>query len=41
MRGNVLVMTICECIWPLLSLYVLALGGNYETLGLTMAAARA
>lgn len=46
MRGNVLVMTICECvwrstidiIWPFLSLYVLELGGSYETIGLIMAA---
>jgi MFS family permease len=46
MKGNVLVMTICECIWrstidiiwPFLSLYVLALGGSYETIGIIMAA---
>ena len=46
MRGNVLVMTVCECvwrstidiIWPFLSLYVLELGGSYETIGLIMAA---
>jgi MFS family permease len=45
MKGNVLVMTICECvwrssidiIWPFLSLYVLSLGGNYETIGFIMA----
>jgi MFS family permease len=45
MRGNVLVMTVCECvwrstidiIWPFLSLYVLELGGSYETIGLIMA----
>ncbi len=45
MRGNVLVMTACECvwrstidiIWPFLSLYVLDLGGSYETIGLIMA----
>ncbi len=45
MRGNVLVMTVCECvwrstidiIWPFLSLYVLDLGGSYETIGLIMA----
>ena len=44
MRGNVLVMTICECvwrstidiIWPFLSLYVLELGGSYETIGFIM-----
>lgn len=49
MRGNVPLMTICECIrrstldliWPFLSPYVLALGGSYETLGSTMTAARA
>ena len=42
MRGNVLVMTVCECVWwstidiigPFLSLYVLELGGSYETIGL-------
>ena len=47
MRGNVLVMTICECVWrstvdivwPFLSLYVLALGGNYQTIGLIMSGA--
>ena len=46
MRGNILVITICEClfrvsidiIWPFLSLYVLSLGGSYETIGLIMAA---
>lgn len=45
MRGNVLVMTVCECvwrasidiIWPFLSMYVLSLGGSYETIGLVMA----
>ncbi len=45
MRGNVLVLTICECvwrstidiIWPFLSLYVLDLGGSYETIGFIMA----
>jgi len=45
LRGNVLVMTVCECvwrssidiIWPFLSLYVLDLGGSYETIGLIMA----
>jgi MFS family permease len=46
MRGNVLVMTVCECVWrstidvlwPFLSMYVLSLGGSYETIGLVMAA---
>ena len=46
MRGNILVMTICEClfrvsidiIWPFLSLYILSLGGSYETIGLIMSA---
>ena len=36
MRGNILIMTICECLWrvsidvmfPFLSLYVLSLGGS-------------
>jgi DHA1 family multidrug resistance protein-like MFS transporter len=45
MRGNVLVMTACECIWrasidilwPFLSMYVLSLGGSYETIGFVMA----
>jgi len=45
MRGNVLVMTVCECvwrasidiIWPFLSMYVLSLGGSYETIGFVMA----
>ena len=45
MRGNILVMTICECvwrstidiIWPFLSLYVLSLGGSYQTVGQIMA----
>jgi MFS family permease len=44
MRGNVLVMTICECvwrstidiIWPFLPVYILSLGGSYETIGLIM-----
>lgn len=47
LRGNVRVMTICECvwrssvdiIWPFLSLYVLELGGSYETIGLIMSGA--
>jgi MFS family permease len=45
MKGNILVMTICECIWrisvdvifPFLGLYVLSLGGSYETIGQVMA----
>ncbi len=45
MRGNVLVLTICsilwrmsiDIIWPFLSLYVMALGGEYETIGQVMA----
>jgi len=45
MRGNILVMTVCESmwristdvVWPFLSLYVLYLGGSYETVGLVMA----
>jgi len=45
MKGNVLVMTVCECvwrasidiIWPFLPLYVLHLGGSYETIGVIMA----
>jgi DHA1 family multidrug resistance protein B-like MFS transporter len=45
MRGNILVMTVCECvwrstidiIWPFLSLYVLSLGGSYQTVGQIMA----
>jgi MFS family permease len=45
MRGNVLVMTVCECvwrstidiIWPFLAIYVLELGGSYETIGFIMA----
>ncbi|MFH1179254.1 MAG: MFS transporter [Candidatus Bathyarchaeota archaeon] len=49
MKGNVLVMTICECvwrstidiIWPFLSLYVLSLGGSYETIGIIMAVGNA
>jgi MFS family permease len=44
MRGNVLVMTICECvwrstvdvIWPFLPLYVKFLGGSNETIGIIM-----
>ena len=45
MRGNILIMTVCECLWrvsvdvlfPYLSLYVLSLGGSYETIGQVMA----
>lgn len=45
MKGNVLVMTACECvwrstidiIWPFLPLYVLSLGGSYETIGVITA----
>jgi MFS family permease len=45
MRGNVLVLTVCsilwrmsiDIIWPFLSLYVMALGGEYETIGQVMA----
>ena len=44
MKGNVLVMTLCECVWrstidilwPFVPLYVLSLGGEYETIGLIM-----
>ena len=47
LRGNVLVMTVCECIWrstvdiiwPFLSLYVLELGGSYQTVGVIMSVA--
>lgn len=45
MRGNVLVLTTCstlwrisiDVIWPFLALYIIALGGDYETVGLVMA----
>ena len=45
MRGNVLVLTVCsslwrisiDIIWPYLSLYVIELGGEYETIGQVMA----
>ena len=45
MRGNVLVLTVCSVLWrmsidiisPFLSLYVMALGGEYETVGQVMA----
>jgi MFS family permease len=44
-RGNILVLTICnilwrlsqDVIWPFIGLYILALGGEYETVGLVMA----
>ena len=44
LKGNILVMTVCEClfrvsidvVWPFLSLYVLFLGGSYETVGIVM-----
>jgi MFS family permease len=47
LRGNALVMTVCECIWrstvdivvPFVSLYVLELGGSYQTIGLVMSLA--
>jgi MFS family permease len=45
MRGNVLTLTVCsvlwrisiDVIWPFLALYIMALGGEYETVGLVMA----
>jgi len=45
MSGNVLVLTTCstlwrisiDVIWPFLALYIIALGGDYETVGLVMA----
>jgi MFS family permease len=45
MKGNVLVLTICsilwrisiDIIWPFLALYIMALGGEYETIGQVMA----
>jgi MFS family permease len=44
-RGNVLVLTVCSILWrisvdvvrPYLALYIMALGGSYETIGLVMA----
>jgi MFS family permease len=47
LRGNALVMTVCECIWrstvdivvPFVSLYVLELGGSYQTIGYIMSGA--
>lgn len=45
MRGNVLVLTVCsslwrisiDIIWSYIGLYVIALGGEYETIGQVMA----
>jgi MFS family permease len=45
MKGNVLILTICsilwrisiDIIWPFLALYIIALGGEYETIGQVMA----
>ena len=45
MRGNVLVLTVCstmwrmsvDIVWGYLSLYIIALGGEYETIGQVMA----
>ena len=45
MKGNVLTLTICsilwrisiDIIWPFLALYIMALGGEYETIGQVMA----
>ncbi|MCX6648290.1 MAG: MFS transporter [Candidatus Bathyarchaeota archaeon] len=45
MKGNVLTLTICsilwrvsiDIIWPFLALYIMALGGEYETVGQVMA----
>ena len=47
LKGNALVMTVCECIWrstvdivvPFVSFYVLELGGNYQTIGFIMSGA--
>jgi MFS family permease len=47
LRGNALIMTVCECVWrstvdivvPFVSLYVLELGGNYQTIGYIMSGA--
>jgi len=44
-RGNVLVLTVCSVLWrisvdvvsPYLALYIIVLGGSYETIGLVMA----
>ncbi len=45
MRGNVLTLTVCsilwrvsiDIVWPFLALYIMALGGEYETIGQVMA----
>lgn len=45
MKGNVLTLTVCsilwrvsiDVIWPFLALYIMALGGEYETIGQVMA----
>jgi MFS family permease len=45
MRGNVLILTVCSTLWRIsvdivwgyLSLYIIALGGEYETIGQVMA----
>ena len=45
MKGNVLTLTVCsilwrisiDIIWPFLALYIMALGGEYETVGQVMA----
>ncbi len=45
MKGNILTLTICsilwrvsiDIIWPFLALYIMALGGEYETVGQVMA----
>ena len=47
LRGNALIMTVCECVWrstvdivvPFVSLYVLELGGSYQTIGYIMSGA--
>lgn len=49
MKGNVLVMTVCECVWrstvdvlwPFLPLYIKFLGGSNETIGVIMAVGNA
>ncbi len=45
MKGNVLILTVCstmwrmsvDIVWGYLSLYIIALGGEYETIGQVMA----
>jgi len=45
LRGNVLVLTVCSSLWrisvdvvrPYLALYIMVLGGSYETIGLVIA----